>query len=449
MQKDGKPDRYADKDYDEVVGFPVEIRGRDGDVRHYDFVSSVRLYQRRLAHAASRFVTPETVAAERGHCRARIAQLRRSYFLLHGWTSPEGTTGPEVELPELAAEIAAVLWPVWGGSGRLSLSFAPIPGAGGFSTWFVQPVAGGPGLLLHVLPLGEEREPEPREAAAFLRRLASVTEGAGVDQERLVARHDVNDAIIVLTGRAAEVLELPVVAATGEVSGAWDDMERLVLRADLAGLWLCCRAWVDDQPWHRDAYVVGALAARLMGRPADAEALAFVGTRYLERDALVWRELALARLDQGRVDEALADLSHAVEVDPGCAAACADRFRVGLATGVLQVPSAAAMRSLRPGGDTKRLIAALHRVRAWQRRGLAVQGVALGVIGVWMAWTVSALNAGRWEGVALAMLVGVLAAGAARVAFREARAVLRRDMDQRLRDDLSRALGRLKRGPDR
>jgi hypothetical protein len=107
MDKNGKLQRYDRKDYTELVDFPVEIVGRDGVVRRYVFEDSVRLYQRRITFAPIRYRDADLAAAEAGHCRARIHQLRTSYFVHFGWGTPAGDTVGEELFGELAGELAS------------------------------------------------------------------------------------------------------------------------------------------------------------------------------------------------------------------------------------------------------------------------------------------------------------------------------------------------------
>ena len=105
MDKNGKLQRYDRKDYSELVDFPVEIVGRDGVVRRYVFEDSVRLYQRRITFAPIRYRDAELAAAEVGHCRSRISQLRTSYFVQFGWGTPDGDTVGQELFGELAGEL--------------------------------------------------------------------------------------------------------------------------------------------------------------------------------------------------------------------------------------------------------------------------------------------------------------------------------------------------------
>lgn len=442
MEKSRKLDRYAHKEYDENVGFPVEIRSRDGGVRHYDFDASVRLYQRRLGHAIASGDDADLVAAEVGHCRARIAQLRRSFFVLQGWTSPEGLSGPEAHDPELAGEIAALLVRVLGGVGRPEITFARAECEGPEEIWCLARRGGPEGLLLHVFRTQGSGEKASRAAAdALLRRLATVAPGAG-EAELLLGHRDVGDAVLVVSGPAEEVALLA--ARTGELStgpdAPWSEVVELARLGDLAAVWMRCRALAAEQPWHRDAYVVGAAAARLLGRAVDAEDLAFVGTRYLAHDALVRRELGAARLAQGRAGEAVVDLELARRLDPGLAVVVGDQLRAALPD-LPQAPPGAPLEG--DDDDARRVRGALELVARVRRRVRAVQGGLLllgaGLVGLG-AW---GLADERLEVLLGAVLLGAGVTVLGLVAQRALVARVESDVRDRLEEDVAAVLRRV------
>ncbi|HNH49484.1 MAG TPA: hypothetical protein PKY30_20735, partial [Myxococcota bacterium] len=106
--------RKARKNYQQVVEFPVEIVGRDGQVRRFSFDESVRLYQRRVVSAALRYEGAREVREEVEHCRHRIEQLRRSYLEHFGWGPFRGNAVGSVLGTPRAAEIVAFLKRVFG-----------------------------------------------------------------------------------------------------------------------------------------------------------------------------------------------------------------------------------------------------------------------------------------------------------------------------------------------
>ena len=105
MERSSRLRKYLRKDYSQSVDFPVEIVGRDGQVRRYSYDESVRLYQRRMRSAIARLEDQELVDAEVRHCGLRIEQLRRSFLEHH--PAPRGAG--KVYGTLLGAEIVAFL----------------------------------------------------------------------------------------------------------------------------------------------------------------------------------------------------------------------------------------------------------------------------------------------------------------------------------------------------
>jgi hypothetical protein len=324
MDNERRLKRYRRKDYAELVGFPVEIVGRDGVVRCYDFAESVRLYERRMIAAAERYADADLISAEQGHCRSRIDQLRRSFFHLSGWTVDLG--GPDVHHPDQAGELAGFLARVFRVSGRLSVGFRQLPASPGThaEVWYVTRRGRSGGFLLYCYwPEVHSTDAAQLEAQRMVRALRATT--ATGEAERLVGRHEGFDCAFVLTARAMDVMDL-VEVGPDELSSAfeptpWDEIAELMHKGDLPSALVRARWVVREQPWHRDAYVAGAVAALALRRPEDAEDLAFVGTGYLTNDGLLRLHLAQARLAMGRVDEATEALRRALDVAPGLVAA--------------------------------------------------------------------------------------------------------------------------------
>lgn len=322
MDKDRKLKRYRRKDYREVVEFPVEIVGRDGVVRRYGFEESVRLYQRRMSYAVMRFEDDDVAAAEQGHCRSRIEQLRRSFFHLYGWTSRVGQEGPEVGHPAMAGELAAFLVRVFRESGRLAVQFTRLDARiEGGQLWWMECAGRQGGLLLYAYVFGADGPAGAHEA--FVRRLSQLraSERSEGDAERMIAFHHNGDCGFVLTGRADDVAHLVAVAPDSDDASVaepspWDEIAGFVRRGDVPTAFLRCRWVIEGQPWHRDAYAAGAMLALALRRPEEAEDVAFVGTRYFARDGLLWFYLGMARHHQGRHADALAALDEALRCEP-------------------------------------------------------------------------------------------------------------------------------------
>lgn len=390
MDKDSRLKRYQRKDYTEVVDFPVEIVGRDGAVRRYDFEESVRLYQRRMTFAAVRFRDEDVIAAEQGHCRARVEQLRRSYFHLHGWTPQIGRGGPESSRLDIAGEIAGFLLRVFRETGRLSIRFTEVAQDGLGRIWFVEREGLTGGLLLYTWNFeGSTGERAQSEFVGLLKELRGADATLG-DAERLVGYHRCDDCGFVLTGRARDVEGLAAAAPTEDEQtdaepSDWEEVVELVRHGNLPSAFLRCRSIVEVQPWHRDAYALGAWLAVHLRSPGEAEDLAFVGARYYPTDPLLQLALGLARLHQGRSAEASVALSDALVRAPGLTAARSlllitslGQGRLWRAARLVRLPAGVAI-----GADEqahRRLVALLVRVVAFAVLGVtAVASASFGV----------------------------------------------------------------------
>ncbi len=79
MDKSRRLKVYSEKDYSEIIDFPVELVGRDGVVRKYSYADSIRIYQRRIESAHVRYSDLEIINAEISHCTKRLEQLHRSW----------------------------------------------------------------------------------------------------------------------------------------------------------------------------------------------------------------------------------------------------------------------------------------------------------------------------------------------------------------------------------
>ncbi len=430
MDRDHKLARYRHKDYSERVAFPVEIVGRDGVVRRYDFDASIRMYQRRLRHAGERYRDPELVRAEQGHCRARIEQLRRSYFETVGWTSPEGRPGPEADDPALAGEIAALLTRALRASGRLDVRFvrvaqddaqvaAPPAGSAGSVSraaeqaspsanlpdlWQVEVPERSLRLLLYVWQHPPLAPGAAGRAEAALRALGALRAGpSGGDAEQVVATARLEDVTLALTGVGDEVA--PLASSVHDADDEpvslpptpWDEVRDAVRAGDVPAAFLRCRWLLEVQPFHREAYVAGAALALSLGRAGEAEDLAFVGSRYFPGEGLLHHYLGVARLRQGRRSDALASFAGALACQPVPPIARSAAALVALDEGRLL----RALVVVAPGerGSDGRLAATV--------RGVVVQLLLL-LVAAPAALAATALAAGNVGEVALLASAGVM-----------------------------------------
>lgn len=441
MDTHWKLQRYHEKDYSGLVDFPVEIVGRDGSVRRYRFEEAVRLYHRRMGFAELRYRDPHLVDAEVEHCRARVEQLRRSFFHRYGWGTPDGAPAPDEELGGLAGEVAGFLCRVSGGRGRLDARIQRIPsGDSCCSIWYVVFSGRQDGLLLSVFPFDDEDSEARARFVTMLGQLWRPESGSPASEaEVLVASQEAADCGLVLSGAGPLALELAASAAQEileEELTPWDHASSAIRRHAWREAFERCQTIVAEQPWHRSAHVAGAMVALALDRPEESEAAARLGQRYFPDDALLAMYLGHARLTRGLGRQAVADLEEAVRLDPGLTRA---RVLLGIAL-VLRGRPVSAWRSLvahpaDTGGDaTDRAQVRAIAARAALAQGLA--GFVIGTLGLHIALF------GTRVAVCLTAIVAVsLGVG-----------VLRRRMVQALApygiDDVRRGLRRIRRAED-
>jgi hypothetical protein len=397
MDKNWKLSRYDRKDYTELVDFPVEIVGRDGVVRRYTFEDSIRLYQKRITSASSRYRDGDLARAEVNHCQSRIDQLRRSFFHRYGWGTPEGSPSAEEAFGDLAGELAAFLCRVLGVDDRPDIVFHPIEAeVDGLATWYVVPqslprVESGMILYFHRLdPLEATESAGARDR--FFRRLKELerTTRAGGDAERLIAFHHTADCGFVLTGRASDYTELgqgatePFHQPVDLAPTPWDEVLEIVRKGDYEAALRRCKDLVREQPWHRNAYVAGAMIASYLGEYGQGEDLAVIGSKYFANDGALLYYLGACLLRQGRVAAGEDALHRAVEVAPELAAA-----RALLVVHYLQAGregQAWEMLTSRHGvvPDERRVEAELALLEQWLRwrRWTTLAGLLLGLLGL-------------------------------------------------------------------
>lgn len=402
MDKSVKLQRYDRKDYTELVDFPVEIVGRDGVVRRYTFEDSIRLYQRRITFAPVRYeYDGDLVRAEVNHCRSRIDQLRRSYFHRYGWGTPEGHTTAEQAFGDLAGELAAFVCRVLGVEGRPEIRFDEVaPETDGASTWYLTPfgstVRAGMILYFHRFD-GSSADAVRDRFFASIKDLERIGRPGG-DAERLLAFHHNIDCGFVLTGRAADhpsFVENQDTAQQVDLAPTpWDEVIEIIRKGDYDAALRRCRELSREQPWHRNAYVAGAMLAAYLGEHAQGEDLALLGSRYFPKDGAVLYYLGLCRLRLGRAADAEVALREAVDVAPDLVSA-----RALLATHLVQAGrfgEALALLRARDGvvPDDRRADADLQSLEQaiwWRASGLYGGGV-LAVFGVVAASLIGAIG---------------------------------------------------------
>jgi len=325
MDKDRKIRRYRQKDYTQVVEFPVEIIGRDGLVRRYSFEESIRLYQRRIASADLRYHDREVIQAEKQHCQSRIGQLRRSFFAHYGWPEiqmvDEGANSPH----SLSAEVAAFLK-------RCLDSVEPQPQEFSFSqidmkehyrVYFIQPppdemradqVTRGH-FLLYVFRFDTTGGCPRREAFFDLIKLMDGIKTPVLGSiERLVAFFHTHDCGLVLTGNGHIASNMQGKKEIDDLELSWAEEARPADPVDIAMRMLgrgrlekALELFVQGYTQHhfrRVAYLGAAVVADQLGEDLEAETATVMGCRYFPGDPAFVYHRAVNLVRHGMFGEA-------------------------------------------------------------------------------------------------------------------------------------------------
>lgn len=393
MDKHRKLRKYRKKDYTMLVEFPVEIVGRNGVVRTYSFEDSIRLYQRRIASAGSRYDDHEVVEAEIDHCRQRIRQLRRSYFERYAWAAVRSLSSREIAGGEMAAEVAAFLARYAGSVDRAErFGIQAVESDSHARVWYLEPPSGSP-LLLYLYRLGPDEHCPAREE---MQALVSTLEGclAQEDREHLHASHATADCGLLLTGSEPyQPPEEPIRRAMPEGVGLGylDPVSQAVamLRAGKPEQALqLLDSVLAVQPSNRNAALTAALAAGQLGSPVQAELYARLAAAYHPGDAILIHQLGISLLQQHRLEEAEEAFAAALTMQPWLFPSRLLLVLLALHTGRLD--DAVAMldkrdeREGRGQADATRAVSALVRRARWRRAGLWIGGSASAVSAVWV-----------------------------------------------------------------
>lgn len=409
MEKVKKLKRYSRKDYSQVVDFPVEIVGRDGVVRRYSFEASVRLYQRRIASAPSRYRDTEVVTAEVRHCRLRIEQLRKSYFQRYGWAALQVADSPGAMAGQYAGEVVAFLRRFFGevlDPNALAVNW--VQDLDQAQVYFVRHIGhDDEKYLLYLYQFRHHGACEGRERFFDLLRTLRAVSGDVV--EALVAFHHTADCGLVLTGQGgspgramwpnlqddsdegdppSDVTELPLDdmmdsdrVAEGVRLLTDGEPEHALQRFEQA---------LSEAPFRRTAAVAVAALGDVLGQPGTSEMAARVGLHYSPDDPVLRYHLGLALVRQDDLDPARAELERAVNLRGELFPAHYLRAMLGVRRRdrqLLRQALAAAERCARP--EDAHLLPSLYRLRwlGYGELGLAASSalalvVALGALGL-------------------------------------------------------------------
>lgn len=320
MDKHRKLSRYRQKDYTQLVDFPVEIVGRNGQIRTYSFEDSIRLYQRRVGTAPSRYPDGEVVRAEVAHCRARIRQVRTSFFERYAPASLRGRSDLSLDVEE-AAEIVGLL-------ARYTRSTVPPSdyalqevGRQGVARVFFVELVGGVGRLLYLSRF------EGSRAAEDLReyhRMVETLEASGEreDLEHLHASHTTADLGLVLTGREPRTHD----DAMEELSALFNPWEPqpgpVYVSAGLLRTGAAAEALrildsvLAERPDDRNAALTASLAAAQAGDAEQAELYVRLALAYAPDDGILLHQLGVVSIMRGQYERAVEPLERAVQHHP-------------------------------------------------------------------------------------------------------------------------------------
>lgn len=378
MERATRLRRYLRKDYSQLVDFPVEIVGRDGQVRRYSFDDSVRLYHRRIHSAPMRYDDGELVDAEVRHCRNRIEQLRRSYLEHFGWGVLRGGQLGGLFGGPLAAEVAAFLRRAFAGDreGPTNLRITLIDSAAG-DTFYLRCSETGRSWILYAWRFDGDGATAARDAwRGTLERLSAAPVGDNV--ERLLLGTEGPDYALALAGTGE--WDGPGVAEEREREGAEaPDPLHAGLRAlydgHLGEALRTLEAGLDAAPSRLGVAQATALVALLEDETERAEFAARFGRLHHPGDPLLTYLLGVALLRAGRRGEASDVVGGGARGEPLRALVAGvlalrrgDLLGAWRALGV----AAAADRELPYAARTARLI------RGWL--GWSVGGVATGLV---------------------------------------------------------------------
>ncbi len=320
MERATRLRRYLRKDYTQVVEFPVEIIGRDGQVRRYSFDDSVRLYQRRIRSAPMRYDDGALIAAEATHCRHRIDQLRRSYLEHFGWGSlRRGDVGGLLSGP-LAAEVVSFLRRIFasGQDGPTSITFSLVSSEV-YDLLYLTCGARKRTYFLYAFRLDGAGPPGARDAyRGLLRQLASVPPGGAV--ERLFVVHEGPDVAFLVSGEGdwdGPVIGMPPDEGglVSESSGAEEECDpwiaglRALHEGSVGEALRTFELGMDAEPLRVCFAQAVGVVALLDNEVERGEFAARMGTLQHPSDPLCTYLLAVAVARQGRYGDAAAALA--------------------------------------------------------------------------------------------------------------------------------------------
>ncbi len=448
---DEKVRAYDGKDYSEDIEFPVELVDRDGVVRRYSYEESLAVYHRRIQSAPWRYGEDELIRAEIYHCTRRIDQIKRSYQRKSrhgdaGPTNPRAALGEAFDALrehylELIRERRLRL------EGELPLRLSLVDDQPSCRIYHLGFGTGRGGHLVYVYPFDRMGDGDPRQGFEAARdAFRGGLPGTGV--ERLLRVEEGRNAGYLLTGAAEfpeglkELCTRVEEVAGGGVDGSqpwWlggpqpeEEVEEpaagpfedgvMALRAEDGDAAVSCfREAVEQNPFHREAYLalLGVLDAS--ERYEEASMYAEMALKNLPDDALIRYRQGINLVRLGRLREAVAVFDEAAAGSPALHQPSYFAAHVLLARGRdLDGAHTRLRRAVGLAPDEEAVVEALatvERALLFRRavRGAAIGSVALAGLGV--AWDVPTSLLGGLAALLLGLAAGPLASAAARWAL--------------------------------
>ncbi|HVO30572.1 MAG TPA: hypothetical protein VMV18_07545 [bacterium] len=362
MNKQDKLRLYGQKDYTELIEFPVELVGKDGVVRRYTYEESLLVYAKRIESAHLRYRDTDIADAEVDHCYKRIEQIKRSWKHL-AERRVEGNADYAVRYEEsAAAECRAFIREYFGRmlADRVPSDEEPIPiylslisQDGPMKIFHVSLANRRSAHLLYAFTFAwepEEGQASARQQFAEWSRLLATGPGGGDDVERLLAAREGKDFGFILTGPQAATIpaalpetEEPSVGGEPMPARARPTRARGAARARVQALleedpdnaeahfamgrlsekqgepveaYDAFKKCVELSPWYHDAYLRLAVVGDALDEHEEIEPYLMQARHYFPDDDRVLFHLGYVRIRLGKFDDARLDLKRAVELEP-------------------------------------------------------------------------------------------------------------------------------------
>lgn len=349
---------FAEKDYSESIGFPVELVGRDGVIRRYSYEESIIVYQKRIESAHQRYGDPDLAEAEIDHCYKRIEQLKRSWSNLSSSEVPEKPSPTALDQREERAANACKEfvrnWYTNSLAGHIPVTSEPInvflsllEKKENFLVFYVSVAGQDNGQLLYVFlfDVNEEQEVLSKEQYNQYVQLLDFNQHSNVKGvEQLLSHEDNEDYGFILTGSdeinsvgtdlAAEILHnvLNQTEKPQDLNAAKKHLKNLIeedpIHADahyaLGVLYVNennlqsameeVMACLALQPYHLDAYIALNTICGHLDRHKEAEPYCIMATHYFPDNETIYFQLGVNYLRQNRSPDAIEPLRKCLSI---------------------------------------------------------------------------------------------------------------------------------------